>query len=117
VQPCPPRPATVPRWLWLVMKSDCVGSAAYVATGFCFAPVLVAVSPWPQVTQVLSAVIAVCGLLLGLLGIGMATGLAVVLRAGGELPDHYWQSILKYPASSPAATSPPQPRCSRPASA
>ena len=42
-------------------------------------------------------VIAVAGLWLGLLGIAMATGLAIVLRSGSEIPEDYWRSIIDYP--------------------
>src|ERR1700757_3584591 len=90
--------ALVPRWLRFVMISDRVGSSWYVGMGFFFAPILAAVSPWPTVTAVLWVFIAVAGLWLGLLGIAMATGLAMVLRAGKEIPEDYWWSILDQPA-------------------
>jgi hypothetical protein len=86
--------ALVPRWLRLVMISDRAGSSWYVGMGFFFAPILAVVSPWPTVTAVLWVFIAVAGLWLGLLGIAMATGLAMVLRAGKEIPEDYWWSIL-----------------------
>jgi len=79
------------------MAADRTGSAWYVGTGFFFAPVLMLVSPWPVLTTVLWVVIAVTGLWLGLLGVAMATGLAMVLRSGEELSDDYWQSLLDYP--------------------
>lgn len=79
------------------MAADRTGSAWYVGTGFFFAPVLMLVSPWPALTTVLWVVIAVTGLWLGLLGVAMATGLALVLRSGQELSDDYWQSLLDYP--------------------
>jgi hypothetical protein len=79
------------------MAADRTGSAWYVGTGFFFAPVLLLVSPWPALTTVLWAVIAVTGLWLGLLGVAMATGLALVLHSGKELSDDYWQSLLDYP--------------------
>ncbi len=41
-------------------------------------------------------VIALAGLWLGLLGIAMATGLAMVLRSGAEIPEDYWRSIIDY---------------------
>lgn len=86
-----------PVWLRAVMAADRTGSAWYVGTGFFFAPVLLLVSPWPALTNVLWVVIAVTGLWLGLLGVAMATGLAMVLRSGAELSDDYWQSLLDYP--------------------
>ncbi|BCJ80996.1 hypothetical protein MTY81_23690 [Mycolicibacterium sp. TY81] len=79
------------------MAADRTGSAWYVGTGFFFAPLLMLVSPWPVLTTVLWVVIAVTGLWLGLLGVAMATGLAMVLRSGQELSDDYWQSLLDYP--------------------
>lgn len=84
----------VPRWLRLVMVSDRAGSAWYIGTGFFFAPLLAVVSPWPTLTTVLWVLIAFAGGLLGLLGIAMAAGLAMVLRAGAEIPEDYWWSIL-----------------------
>jgi hypothetical protein len=84
----------VPRWLRFVMISDRAGSSWYVGAGFFFAPVLAAVSPWPTLTNVLWVLIALAGLWLGLLGVAMATGLAKVLRAGTEVPEDYWWSIL-----------------------
>jgi hypothetical protein len=76
------------------MICDRAGSSWYVGTGFFFAPVLALVSPWPTLTTVLWVLIALAGLLLGLLGIAMATGLAMVLRAGAEIPENYWWSII-----------------------
>jgi hypothetical protein len=110
------RPADppIPRWLRFVLKSDRAGSAWYVGTGFFFAPVLAVCSPWPTVTTVLWVLIALAGLWLGLLGIAMATGLAIVLRSGEEIPEDYWRSIIDYPATGRPAPSRP---CSRPANA
>jgi hypothetical protein len=92
----------VPRWLRFVMVSDRAGSSWYVGTGFFFAPLLAVVSPWPTLTTALWVLIALAGLWLGILGIAMATGLAMVLRAGAEIPDDYWWSILdaRRPASA-----------------
>jgi hypothetical protein len=88
----------IPRWLRFVLKSDRAGSSWYIGTGFFFAPVLAVLSPWPTVTAVLWVVIALFGLWLGLLGVAMATGLAMVLRAGAEIPEDYWRSIFDYRA-------------------
>ena len=90
--------ASVPQWLRLVLRCDRAGSSWYIGTGFFFAPVLAVFSPWPTLTTVLWAFIALAGLWLGLLGIAMATGLAMVLRRGGEIGEDYWRSILDYPA-------------------
>ncbi|MDT5324032.1 MAG: hypothetical protein QOF25_1184 [Mycobacterium sp.] len=103
----------IPRWLRFVLKSDRAGSSWYVGMGFFFAPVLAIMSPWPALTTALWIVIALTGLWLGLLGIAMATGLAMVLRTGAEIPEDYWRSIIDYPS----ATWLPRPRCNRPASA
>ncbi len=84
-----------------MLISDRAGSAWYIGTGFFFAPALALVSPWPAVTAVLWVLIGLAGLWLGLLGIAMATGLAMVLRTGGEIPEEYWWSILD--DSSPPA--------------
>ncbi|UGT75829.1 hypothetical protein LTT02_02055 [Mycolicibacterium smegmatis] len=82
--------------------ADRAGSVWYVGTGFFFAPVLAVVSPWPVVTTVLWVVIALAGLWLGLLGIAMATGLAMVLRSNAEISEDYWRSIIDLPATTPA---------------
>jgi hypothetical protein len=87
----------IPRWLRFVLRSDRAGSSWYVGLGFFFAPALAIVSPWPAVTTALWVVIALAGLWLGLLGLAMATGLAMVLRAGADIPEDYWRSILDYP--------------------
>ena len=83
-----------------MLKSDRAGSSWFIGTGFFFAPVLAVLSPWPTVTAVLWAVIAIAGLWLGLLGIAMATGLAIVLRSGEEIPEDYWRSIIDYPTAN-----------------
>ena len=89
----------IPRWLRFVLKSDRSGSSWYIGMGFFFAPALAIVSPWPALTTVLWIVIALAGLWLGLLGIAMATGLAMVLRTGAEIPEDYWRSIIDYPTT------------------
>jgi hypothetical protein len=96
--------SAIPQWLRFVLKSDRAGSAWFIGTGFFFAPVLAMVSPWPTVTTILWAVIAVSGLWLGLLGIAMAAGLAMVLKSGQEIDEDYWRSIVDYPRS-PTVTS------------
>lgn len=88
----------IPRWLRFVLKSDRAGSSWYIGLGFFFAPALIVVSPWPELTAALWVVIGLAGLWLGLLGIAMATGLAMVLRSGAEIPEDYWRSIIDYPA-------------------
>jgi hypothetical protein len=94
----------IPQWLRFVLKSDRAGSSWFIGAGFFFAPVLAVLSPWPTVTAILCAVIAISGLWLGLLGIAMATGLAIVLKTGEEIPEDYWRSIIDYPAA-PTVTS------------
>jgi hypothetical protein len=104
----------IPRWLRYVLIADRAGSAWYIGAGFFFAPVLALLSPWPTLTAACWVVIGLAGLWLGLLGIAMATGLAMVLRTGAEIPEDYWRSIIDYPATAP----PPVSTClgSRPAS-
>jgi len=105
----------IPQWLHFVLISDRAGSAAYIGAGFFFAPVLAVLSPWPALTAACWVIIGLAGLWLGLLGIAMAAGLAMVLRAGDEIPEDYWRSIIDFPTTA-------QPRVStrldnRPASA
>lgn len=98
--PVPPLPASLPRWLRPVMVADRTLSAWFVGCGFGFAPLLLALTHAPWATALAVTVIAVAGLWLGLLGIGMAWGLAHVLRAGDELPHEYWASIIEMPTPS-----------------
>jgi hypothetical protein len=91
---------SIPRWLRFVLMSDRAGSAWFIGAGFFFAPVLAVLSPWPTITAILWAVIAVSGLWLGLLGIAMATGLAIVLKSGEEISEDYWRSIIDYPRAT-----------------
>jgi hypothetical protein len=86
----------IPRWLRFVLRSDRAGSSWYIGAGFFFAPALAVLSPWPALTAVAWVVIALAGLWLGLLGVAMATGLAMVMRTGAEIPEDYWRSILDY---------------------
>jgi hypothetical protein len=90
----PPATPPIPRWLRFVMVSDRAGSAWYIGTGFFFAPALAVLSPWPTIRAVLWVIIGLAGLWLGLLGVAMATGLAIVLRSNTEIPDDYWRSII-----------------------
>jgi len=85
---------TIPGWLRFVLKSDRAGSSWFIGTGFFFAPVLAVLAPWAEVRTVLWALIALAGVWLGLLGIAMASGLAMVMREGRELPEHFWRSML-----------------------
>jgi hypothetical protein len=94
-----PQNHPIPPWLRFVLMADRAGSSWYVGTGFFFAPVLAVLSPWPAVTTALWVFIALAGLWLGLLGIAMATGLAMVLHSGQEVPEDYWRSIVDYPST------------------
>ena len=109
-------PPPIPRWLRFVLTSDRAGSSWYIGLGFFFAPALAVLSPWPALTTALWVVIALAGLWLGLLGLAMATGLAIVLKSGAEIPEDYWRSIFDYDPS-PKVIQRPRPPCSRPASA
>ena len=55
---------------------------------------LVLASPSSTLTTALWIAIGLTGLWLGLLGIAMAAGLAIVLRSGAEIPEDYWRSII-----------------------
>ena len=95
----------IPRWLRYVLIADRTGSAWYIGAGFFFAPALALLSPWPTLTALCWVVIGLAGLWLGLLGIAMATGLAMVLRTGAEIPEDYWRSIIDYPTTAPPPVS------------
>lgn len=102
-----PTQPPIPSWLRFVLTSDRAGSAWYIGLGFFFAPALTLVSPWPAVTTALWVVIAFAGLWLGLLGLAMATGLAIVLRSGAEIPEDYWRSIFDWEPGYEAAAEEP----------
>ncbi|HEY9264862.1 MAG TPA: hypothetical protein VIQ11_09685 [Mycobacterium sp.] len=91
---------TIPRWLRFVLICDRAGSSWYIGAGFFFAPALAILSPWPALTAVAWVAIGVAGLWLGLLGVAMATGLAMVLRSNAEIPEDYWRSIIDFPSSA-----------------
>ena len=95
----------MPGWLRFVLKADRAGSAWYIGTGFFFAPLLAVLSPWPALTALAWVLIGLAGLWLGLLGVAMAAGLAVVLRSGAEIPEDYWRDIIDYPAPGSLARS------------
>ncbi|MDZ4267442.1 MAG: hypothetical protein U1D00_17415 [Mycobacterium sp.] len=90
----------IPGWLRFVLVCDRAGSAWYIGAGFFFAPVLAILSPWQALTTVAWVAIGLAGLWLGLLGVAMATGLAMVLRSNAEIPEDYWRSIIDYPSSA-----------------
>lgn len=95
-----PVDAVVPRWLRMIMRFDRAWSSWYIGVSLFFAPILLAVDPWPVVRTVALLAIALAGLWLGLLGIAMAVGLGMVLRSGAELPERYWRSVFDdYPSA------------------
>ena len=92
--------SAIPRWLRFVLESDRAGSSWYIGTGFFFAPAARrACRRGRRSPPRCGSVIALAGLWLGLLGIAMATGLAIVLRSGREIPEDYWRSIIDYPTA------------------
>ena len=93
-------PASAPRWLRAVILSDKHLSAAYVGGAFTFAPILLAIDPWPPLVVVATVLIATAALWLGILGLLMALGLALVLRSGDQMPDAYWDSVLTEPTAT-----------------
>lgn len=94
------RQSPVPRWLEFVLKSDRAGSSWFVGLGFFLAPLLAWVAPWPAATVAIWVAVGLAGLWLGLLGIAMATGLAMVMRSNHEIPEDYWRTIVDYPDPS-----------------
>ncbi|MGW5522879.1 hypothetical protein [Gordonia sp. NPDC003950] len=94
--PSPPSEpdVAVPRWLRITMRSDRAWSSWYIVASLFFAPILLWLDTWPVLRTVAVMVIAVSGLWLGLLGIAMATGLAIVLHSGAELPEQYWRTVF-----------------------
>ncbi|PYE12624.1 hypothetical protein DFR67_12155 [Williamsia limnetica] len=92
-----PLPPSTPRWLRTVLIMDRAGSSWYIGMGFTFAPLLIILDPWPPVVAAAWIAIGLFGLWLGILGIFMATGLAIILRAGEEVPESYWRSVIDFP--------------------
>ncbi|MFW0794979.1 hypothetical protein AAFP30_14305 [Gordonia sp. CPCC 205515] len=93
-----PPDTVAPPWLLTVMRCDKAGSAWYIGVGFFFAPAVAILDPWPLARTIAVVLIAMTGLWLGLLGIAMATGLAIVLRRGEELPNSFWRMVVNDPA-------------------
>lgn len=92
----------VPRWLRMIMRSDRFGSSSYIVVSLLFAPILLLLDGWPVLHTIALVALALGGLWLGLLGIAMATGLAIVLRRGVELPEQYWKTVFDdYPVNDP----------------
>lgn len=81
-----------------MLISDRTGSSWHIGTGFFFAPVLVLLSPWPAVAAAAWVAIGLAALWLGLLGIAMATGLAMAMWSNVEIPEEYWRSLVDYRA-------------------
>ena len=98
-----PANSSIPRWLRFVLNSDRAGSAWFIGTGSS-SLLRSRCCRRGRHSPGLWVVIAVAGLWLGVLGIAMATGLAMVLRSGGEIPEDYWRSIVDYPRVSTHAT-------------
>ena len=90
-------PTEVSPWLRFVLVCDRAGSAWYIGLGFFFAPVLALVSPWPTLTAMLWFVIGLAAVWLALLGVAMATGLALALRSNADIGEDFWRSIVAYP--------------------
>lgn len=84
-----------PRWLRAVLIMDRAGSSWYIGLGFLFAPLLVVLDPWPPLVTAAWIAIGVFGLWLGVLGIFMATGLALILKSGHTVPEEYWRSVFE----------------------
>ena len=82
------------------MKADRAGSSWYVGAGFFFAPLLALAAPWHAATVAIWVLVGLAGLWLGLLGIAMATGLALALRSNTEISEDYWRSIVDYPVTA-----------------
>ncbi|ORM26051.1 hypothetical protein [Williamsia sp. 1135] len=90
-------PPGTPRWLRAVLIMDRAGSSWYIGMGFTFAPLLIILDPWPPLVVAAWIAIGLFGLWLGILGIFMATGLSIILRAGEQVPESYWRSVIDFP--------------------
>lgn len=93
-QPTGPPTESSPRWLSVVLRCDRSGSGWYIGLGFFFAPLVLALDPWPIAVAIAWTAIALFGLWLGILGVFMAIGLGRVLRSGETVPDEYWMALL-----------------------
>ncbi|OZG30335.1 hypothetical protein BH683_004715 [Williamsia sp. 1138] len=97
-------PPSTPRWLRAVLIMDRARSSWYVGTGFAFAPLLIILDPWRPLVVAAWIAIGLFGLWLGILGICMATGLAIILRAGEQVPESYWRSVIDFPPTEDRRT-------------
>ena len=92
-----PADRPIPRWLHFVLISDRAGSSWYIGPGSSSRRCLCCCRrgrPSPPSPGWSSAI---AGLWLGLLGIAMATGLAMAMRSNVEIPEDYWRSLVDYP--------------------
>ncbi|MBA4025799.1 MAG: hypothetical protein C0482_25910 [Gordonia sp.] len=97
-------PPSTPGWLRAVLIMDRAGSSWYIGTGFAFAPLLIILDPWRPLVVAAWIAIGLFGLWLGILGICMATGLAIILRAGEQVPESYWRSVIDFPPTEDRRT-------------
>lgn len=82
------------RGLYLILRLDQAGSAAFIPLALATAPTVAFFDPSPTVETVLWSVWLVYAVWLAALGVAMACGLARTLRRGEVLPDDWWNALL-----------------------
>lgn len=85
------------RVLYLVLRLDQAGSAAFIVVALLAAPVLALLAPFPVVVWVLGLALMAYAVMLAVLGGCMAWGLARRAARGEEVPPELWRSLLGFP--------------------
>ena len=82
------------RWLYLILRLDQAGSAAFIPLALATAPTVAIFDPGPTVETVLWSAWLLYAVWLAALGVAMACGLGGALRRGEVLPDDWWNALL-----------------------
>lgn len=82
------------RGLYLIMRLDQAGSAAFIPLALATAPTVAFFDPGPTVQTVLWLAWLLYAVWLAALGVAMACGLGRALRRGEVLPDDWWSALL-----------------------
>ena len=82
------------RGLYLILRLDQAGSAAFIPLALATAPTVAFFDPSPTVETVLWSAWLLYAVWLAALGVAMACGLGRALRRGEVLPDDWWNALL-----------------------
>ncbi|HEY5853669.1 MAG TPA: hypothetical protein VIW24_06340 [Aldersonia sp.] len=82
------------RGLYLILRLDQAGSAAFIPLALTTAPTVAFFDPGPTVEAMLWSAWLLYAVWLAALGVAMACGLGRALRRGEVLPDDWWNALL-----------------------